>query len=157
MTINHILAQFDALTNDPRILGFQPMFDRVERQLQHSQDTYPPHNVVYDKNEDGEESYIIELALAGYTEDKIDVKVEDDQLTIIGDMGEDEREYRAKGIATRKFKKSFTLGEYLVVQGAKFENGLLKVTIDRVVPEEKKPRTIEINSKKTKKKSLLTE
>ena len=154
MTLNHILAQFDALTNDPRVLGFQPMFDRVERQLQHSQDTYPPHNVVYDKEK---ESYFVELALAGYTEDKIGIKVEDDQLTITGDMGEDEREYHAKGIATRKFTKSFTLGEYLVVQGAKFENGLLKVTIDRVVPEDKKPRTIEINSKKKKKKSLLTE
>ena len=152
MTIAHILAQFDALTSDPRIVGFEPLFDRFERQLQHSQDSYPPHNVVYDKES---ESYTIELALAGFKEDQIGIKVQDDQLTIEGNVGEDERQYHQKGIATRKFKKSFTLGEYLVVKDAKFEDGLLSVFIDKVIPEDKKPRTIEINGKKTGKKSLL--
>jgi molecular chaperone IbpA len=157
MTLNHILAQFDAITNDPRFLGFDSLFDRVERNLQHGQETYPPHNVVYDKNEDEEESYIIELALAGYKEDNINVRVQDDQLTIEGNQGDDKRTYHQKGIAGRKFKKSFTLGEYLVVRKAVFENGLLSVHIDKVIPEEKKPRNISINGKKEEKKTFLSE
>ena len=158
MTLNSILAQFDAIHNHPGFLGFDPFLERVTTNLQHSQDSYPPHNVVYDKNEDDEESYIIELALAGYQEEDIKVKVEDDQLSIEGNGGKDERKYQAKGIAQRKFRKSFTLGEYLVVLKAEFENGLLSVHIDKVIPEEKKPRVIEINPlKKDEKKSLLTE
>lgn len=158
MTLNSILAQFEAIHNHPGFLGFDPFLERVTTNLQHSQDSYPPHNVVYDKNEDDEESYIIELALAGYQEEDIKVKVEDDQLSIEGNGGKDERKYQAKGIAQRKFRKSFTLGEYLVVRKAEFENGLLSVHIDKVIPEEKKPRVIEINPlKKDEKKSLLTE
>ena len=133
-------------------LGFDHLFDELERVTNHAKDTYPPHNVVYDKEN---ESYTIELALAGFKEDQIGIKVQDDQLTIEGNVGEDERQYHQKGIATRKFKKSFTLGEYLVVQDAKFQDGLLSVHIDKVIPEDKKPRTIEINVKKTGKKSLL--
>lgn len=118
MTLNSILAQFEAIHNHPGFLGFDPFLERVTTNLQHSQDSYPPHNVVYDKNEDDEESYIIELALAGYQEEDIKVKVEDDQLSIEGNGGKDERKYQAKGIAQRKFRKSFTLGEYLVVRKA---------------------------------------
>ena len=158
MTLNSILAQFDAIHNHPGFLGFDPLLERVTTNLQHSQDSYPPHNVVYDKNEDDEESYIIELALAGYKEEDIKVKVEDDQLSIEGNGGNDERKYQAKGIAQRKFRKSFTLSEYLVVRKAEFENGLLSIHIDKVIPEEKKPRTIKINPlKKNEEKSLLTE
>ena len=158
MTLNSILAQFEAIHNHPGFLGFDPFLERVTNNLQHSQDSYPPHNVVYDKDEDGEESYIVELALAGYKEEDIKIKVQDDQLSIEGSGGKDERNYQAKGIAQRKFKKSFTLGEYLVVRKAEFENGLLSIHIDKVIPEEKKPRTIEINPlQKDGEKSLLTE
>jgi molecular chaperone IbpA len=158
MTLNSLLAQFDAIHNHPGFLGFDPFLERVTNNLQHSQDSYPPHNVVYDKNEDDEESYIIELALAGYKEEDIKIKVEDDQLSIEGSGDKDERKYQSKGIAQRKFRKSFTLGEYLVVRKAEFENGLLSVHIDKVIPEDKKPRTIQINPlKKDEEKSLLTE
>ena len=159
MTINHILAQFDALTNDPRILGFEPTFQRLERVVnQPRNDSFPPHNIVYSKNN---ESFKVEIALAGYAEDEIKVTLQDQVLTIETDELEtsknDEANYIHQGIAQRKFRKQFTLGEFLVVEGADLTNGLLTITINKELPEEKKPKTIEINSKKTKKKSLLTE
>ena len=92
---------------------------------------------------------------AGYTDDDITIQLEDNVLSVKGDKGEDEQNYISKGIAYRKFEKRWTLGEYMVVDGASFENGLLKVYISKVVPDEKKPRTIEINGKKTKKSTLL--
>ena len=159
MTINHILAQFDALTNDPRLLGFQPMFERVERQVnQPRNDSFPPHNIVYSKDK---ESFSVEIALAGYAEEDIDITLQEQVLTVetneLETSKNDAANYLHQGIARRKFRKQFTLGEFLVVEGANFTNGLLTITINKELPEEKKPRTIEINSKKTKKKSLLTE
>ena len=151
------MAQFDALTNDPRILGFEPTFQRLERVVnQPRNDSFPPHNIVYSKDT---ESFKVEIALAGYAEDDIKVTLQDQVLTIETDELEtsknDETNYIHQGIAQRKFRKQFTLGEYLVVEGAEFINGLLTVTINKELPEEKKPKTIEINGKKTKKSSLL--
>ena len=159
MTINHILAQFDALTNDPRILGFEPTFQRLERVVnQPRNDSFPPHNIVYSKDT---ESFKVELALAGYAKEDINITLQEQVLTVetkeLETSKNDEANYIHQGIAQRKFRKQFTLGEFLVVEGADFTNGLLTITINKELPEEKKPKTIEINSKKTKKKSLLTE
>ena len=159
MTINHILAQFDALTNDPRILGFEPTFQRLERVVnQPRNDSFPPHNIVYSKDT---ESFKVELALAGYAQEDINITLQEQVLTVetkeLETSKNDEANYIHQGIAQRKFRKQFTLGEFLVVEGADFTNGLLTITINKELPEEKKPKTIEINSKKTKKKSLLTE
>jgi molecular chaperone IbpA len=107
--------------------------------------------VVHNKEND---SYVIELALAGYSDDDITITVDDQTLIIKGDKGEDQKQYTHKGIAFRKFEKRWTLGEYMVVQGASFENGLLKIEIDKVIPDEKKPRVITIG-KKNAKKTLL--
>ena len=159
MTINHILAQFDALTNDPRILGFEPTFQRLERVVnQPRNDSFPPHNIVYSKDT---ESFKVELALAGYAKEDINITLQEQVLTVetkeLETSKNDVANYIHQGIAQRKFRKTFTLGEFLVVEGADFTNGLLTITINKELPEEKKPKTIEINSKKTKKKSLLTE
>jgi molecular chaperone IbpA len=157
MTINHILAQFDALTNDPRLLGFQPMFERVERQVnQPRNDSFPPHNIVYSNDK---ESFKVEMALAGYAEDDFSITLQDQVLTIetYEELEQPDETYVHQGIARRKFRKQFTLGEYLVVEGATFVNGMLTITINKELPEEKKPKTIAINGKKTKESSLLTE
>ena len=148
--------QVDSVLKDPRILGFEPTFRRLERQVkQPRNDTFPPHNIVYSKDN---ESFKVELALAGYAEDEIKVTLQEQVLTIeTGELEKKETEYIHQGIAQRKFKKQFTLGEYLVVEGAEFINGLLTITINKELPEEKKPQTIEINGKKSKKSSLLTE
>ena len=151
-----LLSQMDSIIKDPRILGFEPTFQRLERVVnQPRNDSFPPHNIVYSKDN---ESFKVELALAGYAEDDIKITLQDQVLTIETDeLEKTETEYIHQGIAQRKFKKTFTLGEYLVVEGAEFINGLLTITINKELPEEKKPKTIEINGKKTKKSSLLTE
>ena len=152
-----LLSQMDSVIKDPRILGFEPTFQRLERVVnQPRNDSFPLHNIVYSKNN---ESFKVEIALAGYAEDDIKVTLQDQVLTIETDELEtsknDETNYIHQGIAQRKFRKQFTLGEFLVVEGADFTNGLLTITINKELPEEKKPKTIEINGKKTKKSSLL--
>ena len=149
-----LLSQMDSIIKDPRILGFEPTFQRLERVVnQPRNDSFPPHNIVYSKDN---ESFKVELALAGYAEDDIKITLQDQVLTVETDeLEKTETEYIHQGIAQRKFKKTFTLGEYLVVEGAEFVNGLLTITINKELPEEKKPKTIEINGKKTKKSSLL--
>ena len=151
-----LLSQLDSSTKDPRILGFEPTFQRLQKVVnQPRNDTFPPHNIVYAKDS---ESFKVELALAGYAEDEIKITLQEQVLTIETDgLEKKETEYIHQGIAQRKFKKQFTLGEYLVVEGAEFINGLLTITINKELPEEKKPQTIEINGKKSKKSSLLTE
>ena len=152
-----LLSQMDSVIKDPRILGFEPTFQRLERVVnQPRNDSIPPHNIVYSKNN---ESFKVEIALAGYAEEDIKVTLQDQVLTIETDELEtsknDETNYIHQGIAQRKFRKQFTLGEFLVVEGADLTNGLLTITINKELPEEKKPKTIEINGKKTKKSSLL--
>ena len=153
-----LLSQMDSIIKDPRILGFEPTFQRLERVVnQPRNDSFPPHNIVYSKNN---ESFKVEMALAGYTEDDFSITLQDQVLTIetyeeLETSKNDEANYIHQGIAQRKFRKQFTLGEFLVVEGADFTNGLLTITINKELPEEKKPKTIKINSKKTKKSSLL--
>ena len=144
-------AQMHSILNHPTFLGFDSMFERLNQTFDHQPSTYPPHNVL--KN--GEDEVVVELALAGYAADDISIQVKEEQLIIIGEKPNNKNEYLHHGISAKKFKKQFTLGEYMVVQNASFENGLLKVYIERIIPDEKKPRTIEINGKKREKKSLL--
>jgi len=150
-TTAHIGSIIDMLQPDNRFIGFDTMFDRLERSVQYHDTNFPVYNVVHNKEND---SYVIELALAGYSDDDITITVDDQTLIIKGDKGEDQKQYTHKGIAFRKFEKRWTLGEYMVVQGASFENGLLKIEIDKVIPDEKKPRVITIG-KKNAKKTLL--
>jgi molecular chaperone IbpA len=150
-TTAHIGSIIDMLQPDNRFIGFDTMFDRLERNVQYHDTNFPVYNVVHNKEND---SYVIELALAGYSDDDITITVDDQTLIIKGDKGEDQKQYTHKGIAFRKFEKRWTLGEYMVVQSASFENGLLKIDIDKVIPDEKKPRVITIG-KKNAKKTLL--
>jgi molecular chaperone IbpA len=103
-----------------------------------------------------ENHYIVELAVAGFTQDMIDIQVEDGVLTIEGKVEgtEVEREFIHKGIGARAFKRSFTLADTVEVRGADLVNGILTVELENVIPEEKKPRKIEIG---TSGKTLLTE
>lgn len=151
-----LLSQMDSIVKDPRILGFEPTLQRLQRVVnQPRNDSFPPHNIVYSKDS---ESFKVELALAGYAEDDIKITLQEQVLTIETDeLEKNDTEYIHQGIAQRKFKKQFTLGEYLIVEGAEFVNGMLTITINKEIPEEKKPQSIAINGKKTKESSLLTE
>ena len=128
---------------DPWLIGFSREFDRLNSiQKTNSKVSYPPYNVL----QFNEDEYRLDLAVAGFDKDEISVKVEDGSLIISGeqDLDYDEDVYLYRGIATRKFTRSFALGEFMEVDGAKFENGILSVLITRVIPEEKKPKAITI-------------
>lgn len=138
--------------NVPRSLfiGFDPILNELERihSAGRSQDNYPPHNVV--KIDD--DNFNIELAVAGFSEEDISVEVKDGILLIKGQQGDDDREYAHKGISSRKFEKSFRLSEFVVIDGADLVNGILVVNARVEVPEERRPRKIEIGSAGASKK-----
>ena len=126
-------------------IGFDSMFDRIEK-LQSQQQGYPPHNVV----NHGEDKYEIALAVAGFNEKDLFVEQEENVLTIASkdvDLNGD-KEYIHKGIATRKFKRKFTLSEYVEVEFVALVDGILSVYLVKNIPEEKKPKTFTIGAEK---------
>jgi molecular chaperone IbpA len=127
----------------PFSIGFDSLFDDFDRLLDTPAPSYPPYNLI--KSKDGE-NYKIQLALAGWDKDSVDVEVKENTLTIKSKKDENESfgDYLYKGISTRSFERSWTLSEEMKVQGAKFENGLLEISLEKIIPEEKKPRTIDI-------------
>jgi len=118
-------------------------FDRYFSAPHHQNGNYPPHNIVkYSDN-----SYGIEVAVAGFTKDEVTVEVDQDQLTIRGiktRINDSEVEYLHRGLAARDFEQTFTLAEYMEVVGARVADGMLHVDIKRLVPEALKPRQIEV-------------
>ena len=118
-------------------------FDRYFTAPHHQNGNYPPHNIV----KYADDSYGIEVAVAGFSKDEITVEVDQDQLTIRGvkDRSTDPTvEYLHRGLAARDFEQTFTLAEYMEVRGAKVEDGMLQIDIQRIIPEALKPRQIEI-------------
>ena len=137
---NNPFVQIQSIFNDPFFLGFNDQFVRWESNKK-TTSQFPPYNV---KKVD-EDNYIIELAVAGYSREDIDVKVEKDTLTIKSEKEKDEKsDFLHRGIAGRNFTQHFTLGEYMTVKSASLENGLLSFNIERELPEEAKPKTIKI-------------
>lgn len=132
-----------ALANLNRALvGFDRIFnDRFFQGTQNS--NYPPYNIVkYDDN-----NYGIEVAVAGFSKEEITVQIDQDQLTISGTKSvdvNDSKEYLHRGLAARDFEQTFTLAEYMEVKGAEVKDGMLKISIERIIPEALKPRQIEI-------------
>ena len=133
-----------------RVLGFAPLFDRLQR-LSESNDrssSYPPYNISKDGN-----FFAIEIAVAGLSKDDIEIELSDGVLSVSYDgpkseiiNGENKVVYQ--GIAQRAFKQQFTLSEDVIVQGAELINGLLTINLEKVIPDEKKPRMIEIKTQK---------
>ena len=124
-------------------VGFDRMFNRMMDFPNTSQDSgFPPYNI---RKED-DYNYVIEVALAGFSETDIEVEVKDGIITVrsIEDKGTDTTQYVHRGIARRSFSKSWTLSDDIVVNRAEFNNGLLNISLEKVVPEEKKPRLIPI-------------
>jgi molecular chaperone IbpA len=140
--IPHLLPQLSRFG-----VGFDRMFDRLEelqRQTAGSNTGYPPFNMV----KITEDQYQIELAVAGFSEGEINLTVKENQLTIEGkhvtDEEEQAKEYVHRGIGARDFFRTFTLAEYVEVTGASQMNGILTIDLARIVPDEAKPKTIEI-------------
>lgn len=122
---------------DPFFTDWNKMFNTVSAPVK----TYPPYNVV---KIDGNK-VVMEFAVAGFSREDIDITTEKNVLTITGEKTEaDEKEYLHKGIAARKFTRSFTLPEFYEVESAGHQDGILYIDLVKNVPEDKKPKKITI-------------
>ena len=141
-------------------LGFERFFDDVERLLASDvakvSSSFPPHNIL----KLDESRYVVELAIAGFSKDEIEITVEDGTLTVKGDKKEKDTDvqYLHRGIGTRSFTKTLTVADTIEVKGAEFKDGILRIGLENIIPEHKKPRKVEIgNELKEFKPQLLQE
>ena len=125
-------------------IGFDSIFEELNRTFANTktESNYPPHNIV--KLDDTH--YVIEVAVAGFAEDEIDVELKENVLTVKGEQNKDQEEieYLHKGISARNFVRTFPLAEHIEVRGATVKNGILAVALEQVIPEEDKPKKIQI-------------
>ena len=127
-------------------IGVDRLMDRMGNLSTPNDQGYPPYNVV--KLDDN--NFVIELAVAGFGKDSINLTVQDSVLSIEGSQetnDDDEANYLHKGISSRKFRRTFDLADYVEVTDATVKDGVLKVTLERHIPEELKPREIPVNFK----------
>ncbi len=138
-----------------RTIDFSPLFrhsvgfDRMQRLMDSALETeqsnaYPPYNI----EQVGENGYHVTLAVAGFASDDLDITLTERTLVVSGKMSEHEgeRTFLHRGIAGRAFERRFELADHIEVKGAALENGLLHIQLERSVPEEQKPRKIEISA-----------
>ena len=148
-----VLARHSALTpQDVQkmmgfTIGFDSLFDRLfDMDTTRDSQGYPPYNI----RKVNDLQYVIELALAGFSKDDIEVEVTDGQLSIRSKEEKKEEEESSyfvhKGIAKRSFSRTYTLSDDIIVKGAELKDGMLIVELEKVIPDEKKPRLIQIGS-----------
>ena len=133
----------------PFSVGFDSIFEEFDRMLESTErysSNYPPYNI----HKLNDNNYKIEVALAGYSKDDIELELKDNTLTIRNKIkekviNEDTNGVIHKGIATRQFERSFTISEDIKVKNAELKNGLLNIDLERIIPDEKKSRLIDIN------------
>ena len=132
---------FEVDTFSRQAIGFDRLFD-VMNNIRGKDINYPPYDII----KKDEETFIIEFALSGFSKDDLNITVKENHLTIEGDYirGED-LEYLHKGIAKRSFTRDFVLADTLNVEDVTFSEGILKIVIKQIVPEEQKPKKIKIN------------
>jgi molecular chaperone IbpA len=143
-----------------RTLGFERFINDVEKlldtEVKTTATTFPPHNILkMDENH-----YVVELAVAGFSKDEIDITVEESTLIIKGAKKDRDVEvtYLHRGIGTRSFTKTLHIADTIEVRGAEFGDGILRIGLENVIPDHKKPRKIEIgNELKLTQAKLLTE
>ena len=129
------------LFNDPFFIGFNRDLARLNSAHQTNSQSYPPYDIL----KLDEDTFRLSIAVAGFTKNDIDVSVDNGTVIIKGEITEVvDAEVVHKGIASRKFARSFALGEYMEVTGADLKDGMLNISIDRIIPEDKKPKTIKI-------------
>jgi len=142
---NNALQRIEAINR--ALIGFDTMFDQMERRYSNSvNNNYPPHNIL----RTGENQYEIQIAVTGFEKSEISVTVESNVLTVRGEGAESIRHeqpeivYLHRGLASRDFSREFPLAEHIEITGAEIKNGMLIVKLIRNVPESEKPRVIDI-------------
>ena len=134
-------------------VGFDSIFDRLFEDYDRNTNNtaFPPYNI----RKEQDDLYTIEMAVAGFSEEDLELELKDGVLTARSKTEKDEGEFLHRGIAKRSFSRSFTLSDDMFVKSADLVNGMLTISLERIIPEEKKPRMIEIgHSKKSKLKKL---
>ena len=145
-TLRNALQAFDYNHMTPYAVGFDRTFDRLFDYVTHQAEStgYPPYNI--QKTEDYK--FEIEMALAGFDKKDIEIEVAEGVLTVKSlkdkDTGATDEYTLYKGISQRNFTRKFTLADDIVVKGAELKNGMLTITLERIVPEEKKPQLITV-------------
>lgn len=143
------MRQFDLAPLYRNTVGFDRLFSMIDQiGTVEPAPTYPPYNI----ERTGENAYRISVAVAGFTQDDLSIEVKENALTIRGDRkaatdGEARPDVLYQGIAARSFERRFQLADYVQVNGAKLEHGLLHVDLVREIPEAKKPRQVPINGR----------
>jgi molecular chaperone IbpA len=138
--------------NDPFFIGFDSVLNKLNSSTSPGTN-YPPYNII----KHGDDEYLIEIAVAGFGEEDMEITLHDGTLTVTGEIksSDSEPNYLHRGIAARAFSRKFTLADTIEVIGAQIYNGMLQIRLQNIIPESKKPKTIPIGAAKTK--ELLVE
>jgi len=141
---------------DKFLIGFDEQFNRLQKfhdDMSKNIPNYPPYNIV----KRDENNYTIELAVAGFGQSDIDIEMENGKLTVRGSIKTEEAEdnFLFRGIANRAFSRAFALNDEVEVKDAELFNGMLKIFLERLIPDAKKPKKIVVKSKSEK--QLLNE
>ena len=143
MVTSKALSLFDNFNQlTPYAVGYDKVFDNLSRYVDNSVTStgFPPYNI----RKEGDYHYVIEMALAGFSKEDIEIEVADGTLSVRSDKKDDVADNLYRGISFRKFNRKFTLSDDIVVNDAALDNGMLTINLERIVPEEKKPRLIEV-------------
>ena len=145
--MNRALTLFDNFNQlTPYAVGFDKLFGDLQRYAENTVTStgFPPYNI----RKEGEFNYVIEMALAGFGKEDLEIETVNGTLVVRSIKESDDSEYVGniyRGIAYRKFERKFTISDDIVVKDALLENGMLMINLERIVPDEKKPRIITIN------------
>lgn len=143
---------------DRFFVGFDDQFNRIAKMhddLTKNIPNYPPYNI----KKTGDNTYVIEIAVAGFARQDIEIELDGGNMVIKGSAKNEEEEnsFLYRGIANRNFTRTFALEDQIEIKDAEMFNGMLKVFLERIIPEHKKPKKIEIKADKKVEKQLLTE
>jgi molecular chaperone IbpA len=148
---------------DKFFVGFDDQFNRLAKlhdDVTKNIPNYPPYNI----KKTSDNTYVIEMAVAGFAKQDIEIEFADDKLIVKGNASEDAADYLFKGIAARNFTRTFALNDHIEIKDASLFNGMLQIALERLIPEHKKPKKIEVKdtsettkSSKKSKPELLVE
>lgn len=139
------LVRFDTSALNRALLGFDDLFNNFEQRFANQiSNSYPPYNIVkHDEN-----SYEIQIAVTGFDKDEVTVEIDQNNLIVKGQRdkedGDESINYIHRGLATRQFTRSWTLAEHMEVEEGTIKNGVLTISLKRVIPEALKPRVLKI-------------
>ena len=143
---------------DKFFVGYEDTYNKLSKlhdDITKNIPNYPPYNI----RKVDDNKYVIELAIAGFSTSDVEITFEDNKLIVSGKTHDDADNFLFKGIANRAFTRTFALDDQIVIDNAEMVNGMLKIALDRIVPEHKKPRKIEVKNgeSKTSKRQFLSE